>query len=385
MIYCDYAATTPMSEKALDAYQQVARSYYGNASSLHDAGAKAGNLLSQARQSIAAHLRVPHDSIVFTSGGTESNCLAIDTLLRSIQKEGVKHIISTSFEHSSLFDYLQSLQQQDQYDVTFLSGNEHGVIELSELQEAIQSNTALVTIQHVNSETGVMQPIENIATFLQSQSILFHSDCVQSFGKIDIVLDTMPIDAISFSGHKIFGPKGVGGIYFHPRLRLAPHPVQTNHEFGLRPGTVDVSGIFSFAVAVDDMFHKQKDTFAHLCQLRNSFHQQLRDKQLPIKPIVNGDSHICPSIIGCEADYLQGDYIMLEYNRYGIFVSTGSACSIGNHETPRSLQAIGKTNEESKRYVRFSFSHLTHTRDIADIISVTETIFSSNERSRIYE
>ncbi|MGN8645641.1 IscS subfamily cysteine desulfurase [Gracilibacillus sp. HCP3S3_G5_1] len=380
MVYCDYAATTPMSNLALDVYRNVASDYFGNTSSLHDIGGKAKDILESAREMMATFLHTEASQIVFTSGGTESNLLAIDTLLRASNIKGNKHIITTEVEHSSLYYYLKELANQADFEVTFLSVNSNGQIDLSDLEKSIQPNTCLVSIQHVNNETGVIQPVKEIGELLQEHHIPFHSDMVQAFGKIDIQHLLPFIDCITISSHKVFGPKGVGAIYFSKSLTLTPHPVSTNHEYGLRPGTVNVPGIAAFAAAASECVKHITTNQEHLQYIRNLFIHKLSAHDIPLQPIVTDNQ--CPSIIGCISDFVQGDYVMLEYNRHGIAISTGSACSIGATEFPRSIQPFIREFEESKRFVRFSFSHHTTEKDINKIVEASNIIFNQLKRER---
>ncbi|MGP4041722.1 IscS subfamily cysteine desulfurase [Gracilibacillus sp. D59] len=380
MIYCDYAATSPISELALDVYQEVARDYFGNASSLHDTGGKAKDILESSRSMIAKLLNTEARQIVFTSGGTESNLLAVDTLLRASRLQGKKHVITTEVEHSSLYYYMKELASQPDIEVTFLTVNQSGQISLSDLEKSIQPNTCLVSIQHVNSETGVIQPIKEIGELLQDRNIAFHSDMVQSFGKINIEHLIPFVDSISISSHKVFGPKGVGAIYFSKNLALTSHPVSTNHEYGIRPGTINVPGIAAFSAAATETVADLAKNQTHLQYLRNLFIQKLKCDSIPLQPIVTANQ--CPSIVGCVSDFVQGDYVMLEYNRHGIAISTGSACSIGASEVPKSIQPFITNLEEGKRFVRFSFSHQTTEKNIQEIVKVSNAIFKRIKEER---
>ncbi|WP_245711650.1 IscS subfamily cysteine desulfurase [Gracilibacillus ureilyticus] len=377
MIYCDYAATTPMMEDALSVYHEVARKYYGNASSLHDSGSSAANILQNAREMLADTLHTTSDTIYFTSGGTEGNVLAIDTLLRSCQ--GKKHVISSMMEHSSVYYHLLHLQELGCIEVTFLEGNRNGQINIDELTAELRPDTCLVSIQYVNGETGVIQPIKQIAHILQQRKVYFHSDCVQSFGKIKIDLKEIPVDAITVSSHKVFGPKGVGAVYFHKAIPLTAHPINMNQEKGIRPGTADVAGAAAFAYAASYMNRHLQENHAHLLDIKRYFISQLKEHHIPLTVIETG----CPSIAGCIADTMQGDYILLEYNRYGVAISTGSACSIGQQQIPRAIRPFLKKQEDGKRYIRFSFSHLTTMQDIDQIIDISSKIFTRIEEERI--
>ncbi|MFC4403986.1 IscS subfamily cysteine desulfurase [Gracilibacillus xinjiangensis] len=372
MIYCDYAATTPVMEDALSIYQEVARNHYGNASSLHDVGSNAASILENARKLLAETLKTSSDAVYFTSGGTEGNLLAIDTLLRSCT--GKKHVISTIMEHSSVYYHLQHLDRAGLIEVTFLDGKRDGQIDLEELKASIRPDTCLVSIQHVNGETGVIQPIEQISQLLHERKIYFHSDCVQSFGKIKIDLEKTPIDAITISSHKLFGPKGIGAIYLHPAIPLTAHPIPMNHEKGIRPGTVDVAGAAAFAYAADYMSKELATHSEHLTALKKYFVEQLQKQQIPLAPVLNSDNG-CPSIIGCLTETTQGDYILLEYNRYGVAISTGSACSLGQQQIPRAINPFLTNKADGKRYIRFSFSHLTTKHDLDQVLDISARIF----------
>ncbi|MFC4388368.1 IscS subfamily cysteine desulfurase [Gracilibacillus marinus] len=379
MIYCDYAATTPMLDEAMDIYSEINRSYFGNASSLHDFGTKANDYLRHARELIAHCFRAKSENIIFTNGGTEGNILAINTLLRSIPTKDKPHVISTMMEHSSIYYHLLSLEKENQIDVTFLEGNKEGHITIEQVIHAIKPSTKLVTIQYVNGETGVKQPIEEISALLSKKNILFHSDFVQSFGKIHTDVTQLPIDAITVSSHKIYGPKSVGAIYFRNPHVLVHHPIETNHEFGLRPGTVDVAAICAFAVSAKRIH--EIAVYEHLYQVRAYFINQLKQKEIPLLPLCSKNS--CPSIVGCISNEIQGDYLLLEYNRFNIAISTGSACALGQQEIPRAVLPLLDNEEDGKRYIRFSFSHLTTFEEIDTIIMVSAKIFQRLEEARL--
>ncbi|KAB8134743.1 aminotransferase class V-fold PLP-dependent enzyme [Gracilibacillus oryzae] len=373
MIYCDYAATTPIMEDALSVYMEISRKHYGNASSLHDIGSNAASVLENGREMLATTLQTASNHIYYTSGGTEGNRLAIDTLLRCCT--GKKHVISTMMEHSSVYYHLKNLHKTGDVEVTFLTGDKQGLISLEDLAANIRPDTCLVSIQHVNGETGVIQPIEQIGLFLRKQGIYFHSDCVQSFGKIKIDLANIAVDAITISSHKIFGPKGVGAVYFHPRVVLIENPVKMNNEKGIRPGTVDVASATAFAFAADYMHKHLAEHLSHLQNIKKYFIEQLAVHQLPLIPVAENNIS-CPSIVGCLTATTQGDYILLEYNRYGIAISSGSACSLGQQQIPRAIMPLLHNKEDGNRYIRFSFSHLTTFNDIDQVIDISAKIFS---------
>ncbi|MDZ5605951.1 IscS subfamily cysteine desulfurase [Bacillus pseudomycoides] len=369
MIYLDYAATTPMSKEAIDTYTKAAEQYFGNEQSLHDIGGTASSLLQVCRASFAQMIGGKEQGVFFTSGGSESNYLAIQSLLNA--KNG-KHILTSPMEHASIRSYFQSLTKQG-YTITEIPVDSCGLINLGALETAITDDTVLASIQHGNSEIGTIQPISEIGALLKKHHILFHTDCVQTFGKLPIDVTAMQIDSLSVSAHKIYGPKGVGACYINPQVRWGQVFPGTSHEKGFRPGTVNVPGIASFLTAAQDILHDREEERARFQQLRSYFIEQLQ--HLPIEIQVEGHSTAClPHIIGVTIKGIEGQYMMLECNRHGIAISTGSACQVGKQEPSKTMLAIGKTYEEAKQYVRFSFGLHTTKEHIDTTIHALHTI-----------
>ncbi|KEK26361.1 IscS subfamily cysteine desulfurase [Bacillus gaemokensis] len=369
MIYLDYAATTPMSKEAIETYTKAAENYFGNEQSLHDIGGTASSLLQVCRESFAQMIGGKEQGVFFTSGGSESNYLAIQSLLNT--KSG-KHILTTPMEHASIRSYFQSLQKQG-YTITEIPVDAYGLINLEALETAITDDTVLASIQHGNSEIGTVQPISKIGSLLKKHHILFHTDCVQTFGKLPIDVIAMQIDSLSISAHKIYGPKGVGACYINPQIRWGQVFPGTSHEKGFRPGTVNVPGIASFLTAAEHILDDCEEETARFEQLRSYFLEQLQ--ALPFEIQVEGHSTAClPHIIGVTIKRIEGQYTMLECNRHGIAISTGSACQVGKQEPSKTMLAIGKTYEEAKQYVRFSFGRHTTKEQIDTTIHALHTI-----------
>ncbi|PEP08326.1 cysteine desulfurase [Bacillus wiedmannii] len=369
MIYLDYAATTPMSEEALHTYMKAASQYFGNEQSLHDIGGTASSLLQVCRKTFAEMIGGKEQGAFFTSGGSESNYLAIQSLLNARNK---KHIITTPMEHASIRSYFQSLQSEG-YTITEIPVDEGGLIHLDDLETAITENTVLASIQHGNSEIGTVQNITEIGALLKKYNVLFHSDCVQTFGKLPINVFDMGIDSLSVSAHKIYGPKGVGACYINPQVRWAQIFPGTSHEKGFRPGTVNVPGIASFLTAAENILKNQQEESLRFKELRSYFLRHLQ--ALPLEIQVEGHSTSClPHIVGVTIKGIEGQYTMLECNRHGIAISTGSACQVGKQEPSKTMLAIGKTYEEAKQYVRFSFGQQTTKDQIDTTIHALHTI-----------
>ena len=369
MIYLDYAATTPMSAEALQTYTKAASQYFGNEQSLHDIGGTASSLLQVCRKTFAEMIGGKEQGIFFTSGGSESNYLAIQSLLNAQNK---KHIITTPMEHASIRSYLQSLQSKG-YTITEIPVDKNGLIRLIDLEASITEDTVLASIQHGNSEIGTVQNIAEIGALLKKYNVLFHSDCVQTFGKLPIHVFEMGIDSLSVSAHKIYGPKGVGACYINPQVRWAQIFPGISHERGFRPGTVNVPGIAAFLTAAENILKNQQEESLRFKGLRSYFLEQIRT--LPLKIEVEGHSTSClPHIIGVTIKGIEGQYTMLECNRRGIAISTGSACQVGKQEPSKTMLAIGKTYEEAKQYVRFSFGQQTTKDQIDTTIHALHTI-----------
>ncbi|WP_246940803.1 IscS subfamily cysteine desulfurase [Bacillus pinisoli] len=377
LIYLDYAATTPMREEAIQALTEANKHFYGNPSSLHDIGTKASNLLETCRGELAKLISGEGQGVFFTSGGSESNILAIRSLLHGNVKKG-NHLITTKIEHSSVFNLFQQLEKEG-FEVTYLSVDSTGQINIDELKQAIQPTTILASIHHANSEIGTIQPIEEIGRLLHEHNVLFHSDCVQTFGKLPINVKTSYIDSLSISSHKLYGPKGVGACYINPQLQWTPYFEGTSHEKGFRPGTVNVPGIASFLSAAQLIHEDLEKETDRLLQLRNHFLNGIIERQLPIQ-IEGNSTHTLPHILGLSIQGMEGQYAMLECNRHGLAISTGSACSVGKQAPSKTMIAIGKDASSAKQFVRISFGKWTTTLEIDQTLQTLENIISTYQK-----
>jgi cysteine desulfurase len=371
MIYLDYAATTPMSKEALDVYQQVAGSYYGNSSSLHDIGTTSSRLLETCREEFAKMISGKKEGVYFTSGGTESNYLAIRSLLKGNEHKG-KHIITTQAEHSSIHTLCKNLEVEG-YEVSWLPVDANGIISLCQLKSVLRDNTCLVSIHHANSETGIIQPLEAIGKLLKKKNILFHSDCVQTFGKIPIDANKLNLSSLSVSAHKIYGPKGVGALYIDPSVSWKSIYSGSSHESGMRPGTVNVPGIASFVTAAQMMEQSMTDLKEKYEMLRIYFIKQIQEAWLPI--VLEGE-HLrgLPHILGLRLQGIEGQHAMLECNRKQIAISTGSACQAGSQSPSRTMLATGKSADEAREFIRLSFGKETTLKDLELVVQALKEI-----------
>ncbi|MBS4215500.1 IscS subfamily cysteine desulfurase [Neobacillus rhizophilus] len=362
MKYFDYAATTPLDPEAAEIFVKASTEFFGNSSSLHDIGGQSAALLEHCREEMAQLLGVDKQGLFFTSGGSEGNFLAIEALLSAPKKQG-KHIIAGMAEHSSVHGILKRLEK-DGYSITYLPFNSSGVIDPENLLNAIKPDTILAAIQHVNSEIGTIQPIEQLAKICTEHDIHFHTDMVQSFGKIDVRNITPLVGSFSFSGHKIYGPKGIGGAYVNPKIGWNPFFPGTSHEKGFRPGTVNVPAIAAMTTAAQKITGRIQENARRFVELRHAILNALQ----PISERVHvyqaeGDSQL-PNIIGMRISGIEGQWMMLECNRLGFAISTGSACQIGMLTPAKVTQALGLTIDESKEFIRISFGHPTTMNEI---------------------
>jgi cysteine desulfurase len=364
--YFDYAATTPLDQEAAQIYVKTATEYYGNTGSLHDVGSIAKELLENCREEFAKMLGVHASGIYFTSGGSESNYLGIQALLSSRQEESPPHIISSMAEHTSIHSTLEILKEKG-CEVTLLPLNEEGRIDVAMLKEATKENTALIVIQHGNSEIGTLQPIEEIGRWCQEKRILFHSDSVHTFGKIDLHSFANIVDSFSMSAHKFYGPKGIGVCYVNPKLAWKPHYPGTTHESGFRPGTVNVPAIAAMTIAAQQMTSQQKDVYAHTVHLQQKFIAALDEVKERITIYRAGAEQQLPHTLAMRIHGVEGQWAMLECSRHGFCISTGSACSTGLKAPSKTMTAMNVPNKPAKEMIRISFGRDTSEQDVIEL------------------
>ncbi|PFA64594.1 cysteine desulfurase [Bacillus sp. AFS015802] len=356
MNYFDYAATTPVDPESLQIFRTVSEEFWGNPSSLHDIGGKAQHLLSKCREKLSTMLGVPAKGIYFTSGGTEGNHLALVTLATSRRTKG-KHIIIGGAEHSSLHSSAGFLQDLG-FSVTKVPLNSKGLIDLERLEASLSDQTTVVSIGHVNGEIGTIQPLHAIKDMLSNRDVLLHSDMVQSFGKIDITEYASMVDSFTLSSHKIYGPKGVGALYIHPGLDVSPMIPGQTHEDGFRGGTVNLPGIAGFVTAAEKSLHSLRTS--HYMELRTHFISRLEERLQGQYTLYEAPSHAQLShVIGLGIHGLEGQWLMLECNRRGFSISTGSACSAGSQDMSRTLGSMRVSSRAGKEFIRISFGRDT--------------------------
>lgn len=358
MIYFDYAATSPMSEEALNVYIKASQEFFGNSSSLHDEGSRARFLLEKCRETLANLIGGKQEGIYFTSGGTECNLLSIVSLARAARKKGT-HVITSMAEHSSVHSAMAYLEKEG-FVITKLPLSSRGIVEPERLAAAIRPDTALVSLQYVNQEIGAINPVEEIGQLLKEKGILFHSDCIQAFGKLDLRPLLKWADSISLSSHKVSGPKGVGAVYIHPTVRWTPLFPGLTHESGFRGGTVDVPAIAAFIAASEKVcqtFNLQKEW-----SLRYLLKEKLAQSSL--RWIETEETRQLPSVIGMTMPGMEGQLVLLKLNEQGCAISTGSACDSRSENGTKAILAMGYSLEEARQFFRISFSSRTTAEEI---------------------
>ncbi|WP_345243578.1 cysteine desulfurase family protein [Pontibacillus salipaludis] len=370
MIYFDNSATTKPYPEVLKSFQQVSERYYGNPSSIHAFGSEAERLLQQSKKQAAQLLGIQSDEIVFTSGGTEGNNLAVKGIALQHQNRG-KHIITTSIEHPSVLEACRSLESLG-FEVTYLSVNEHGRVSVEEVQEAIREDTILISVMHVNNELGTIQPIEEIATLArQYPKLYFHVDHVQGLGKTD--LDLSLIDLCTMSSHKIHGLKGTGLLYVKRNTSLFPLLHGGSQEASYRAGTENLPGIVAMVKALRMTKESQKHKRKHLKEL----HHYLREKISEIDEVVmNTPSDSAPHILNFSVPGYKPEVVIHALGEEGIYISTKSACSSKHADESAVLNACGHSRERSSAGLRVSITYDNTMEEGARFIHVLRNVLT---------
>lgn len=361
--YLDNSATTRCLEQVTDLMVRVMREDYGNPSSLHRKGLEAERYLRAAREIFAGSLKVNEREIYFTSGGTESNNLAILGAASANQRTG-KHLITTSIEHPSVQNTMNHLENQG-FRVTCLPVDRTGVVSLDALREALCEETILVSVMHVNNEIGSVQPLEEISGILKERKRkpLLHVDAIQSYGKYRIHPKKIGIDLLSVSGHKIHGPKGTGVLYVNEKARIRPVIFGGDQQKGLRSGTENVPGIAGIAEAAKICYEGLDEKIDRMYQLKERFVSGIRAMD---GTMVNGPEGRAgaPHIVSVSFEGIRSEVLLHALEEQGIYVSAGSACSSNKPAVSRTLKSIGMKKELLGSTLRFSFSFETKEEEI---------------------
>ncbi|SKC91435.1 cysteine desulfurase family protein [Maledivibacter halophilus] len=355
-IYLDNSATTKPKEEVIDIMVKSMKEYYGNPSSLHRKGVEIEKLIKKARKQISKALGADEGEIYFTSGGTESNNLAILGALKGNKRKG-KHIITTKIEHPSVLNVFNSLEE-DGYEVSYLNVDKNGLIDINDFEKSLREDTVLISIMYVNNEVGTIQPIPEITKIIKNRKNkpILHIDAVQAFGKIKINLRKLKVDLMSISGHKISGPKGIGALYVRRGTKINSIVFGGNQELGLRSGTENVPGILGLGVAADLVKKNIDSNIEKMKGLKMKLAKEIGENLEEIK--INGDidENSAPHILNISFKGIRGEVLIHTLEQKNIYVSTGSACSSKKKTFSHVLKEMGLENDEMEGAIRFSLS-----------------------------
>lgn len=376
MIYLDYNATTPLCDEARDAMWPYLERHFGNPSSVHAAGRQARAAIDNARDQLASLLHTKPHELIFTSGGTESNNLALLGLARRSSK---KHLISCRTEHHAVLNAIEHLEQRENFEVTSLDVSEDGLVDLDQLARSIRDDTALVSIMTANNETGVIQPMQKISELCRERGVLLHSDMVQSFGKIKTEMAL--VDAASFAAHKFYGPKGAGLLYLRAGVPLERMQFGGSHENERRPGTENVPAIAGMAAAAEwtlrDYEHEQEREAA----LRDRLWERIAGSYPRAQQSGDTDHRLANTLNVSFAGFTS-ETLLMALDLEGVCASSGSACMVGSVVASHVLLAMGLSSEHASSAVRFSLGKDTSEDEIDRAGDAIERIMERLDRAK---
>jgi len=378
--YLDNSATTRCFDETIKAVEEEMKTYYGNPSSMHKKGFEAEKKIREVTKIIASTLKCEESEIIYTSGGTEADNMALIGIARAYKRQG-KHIITSSIEHAAILQTAEFLKE-DGFEITYLPTDEKGIVDLEELKKSVREDTILVSIMGVNNEIGTVQPIEEISKIVKEKnpSALFHVDAVQAYGKIKLIPKKMGIDLMSVSGHKIHGPKGVGFLYVSYKTKIKPIIFGGGQQKALRSGTENVCGIMGLGAAVEKLFATFDDDTKRMRELREYMIEGL----LKIDGVrINGGQgeEAAPHIVSASISGVRAEVLLHSLEDKGIYISSGSACASNKPAVSETLKAISLPKELLDSTVRFSFSVFTSKEEIDYTLDCLKEII---EKLRMY-
>lgn len=384
-IYLDYAATTPIDPKVLRLMLPYLKKDFGNPSSIHLAGQKARTAVDEARRIAAGFLGCSADEIFFTSGATEANNLVIFGLIKSLKNRDPAgtshflpkpHIITSSIEHHAVLGPCEDLEKRGEAEVTYLPVDKEGIVRISDFEKAIEENTVLVSIIYANNEVGTIQPIAEIGALLRTlnskrkNKIYFHTDAVQAVNYLDCNVDKLGVDFLTLSGHKIYGPKGVGALYIRKGIAIDPMFFGGGQEDGFRPGTENVAGIVGLGAAIKEIQNPKSE-------IQNIIIRRLRDKlikgvlkTIPDSKLNGSKEKRLPNNANFSFSSAEGEAMVIALDQEKIYTSTGSACSSRKLEPSHVLKALGFSDEEAHCSLRMTLGKFTTEKEIDRVLKV---------------
>ncbi len=369
-IYLDYAATTPIDPEIFEAMKPYFSEKYGNASSTHSMGLEAKQKIDQCRDTIAKYLNCRSDEIIFTSGGTESNNLAILGAARANKRKG-NHIITSEIEHSSVLNVCKYLERKEGFKVTYLKVDTDGFVDLDQLEKEISKDTILVSIIYANNEIGTIQPVKEISQICKKNKTLFHVDACQATGALSLDTKELGVDLMTLNSSKIYGPKGVGLLFAQQNAEIEPIMFGGNQEFNLRSGTHNTHGIVGMTEALKKAQENREQESKRLTELRDFLIAEVLEK-FPQCKLNGSQENRLPNNINISFPKVDGRELLLQLDNFGIYVSAGSACSAGNSATSHVLTAIG----EKDTSLRITLGKYTTKEDLEYVLEKLSEIIT---------
>ncbi|WP_089608819.1 cysteine desulfurase family protein [Dehalobacterium formicoaceticum] len=370
-IYFDNSATTPVHQEVADLMHETMNRNFGNPSSLHKKGIQAEQGVNHARKILAAALEVHPEEIYFTSGGTESNNMAIKGICHANKSRG-NHIITSNVEHPSVLNVYDHMEELG-FRVSFLHVQENGVVDTEELKELLCHDTLLVSLMHVNNESGAIQPIQEVGKILKDyhKKVYYHVDTVQSFGKLPVFPDKWGIDMLSVSGHKLHGSKGSGLLYLRKGTRIKALVEGGGQEKRMRSGTENVPGIVGLGKAVELAMKDREEHVKKMAAIRETLASRIKEQVPDCKINSNFDDTGAPHILNISFPGIKSEVLLHYLEQDGIYVSSGSACSARKGKLSHVLTAMHLTDEEMEGSIRFSFSYMN---ELEEVVPVAESV-----------
>lgn len=370
-VYFDHSATTPVDPQVVEAMIPFFSEKFGNPSSIHSFGRETKVALEEAREKVAAFCNIRPADIYFTSGGTESDNMAIKGVAYEFKKKG-RHIITSQIEHHAVLHCCEYLEK-DGFEVTYVRPDKYGMIHPEAVAEAIRKDTILISIMHANNEVGTINDIAKIGALAREKGVLFHTDAVQTFGKLPIDLELLPVDLLSVSAHKIYGPKGVGLLYIRKGVRLAPMTHGGGHERGRRPGTENIPGIIGLAKAVELRQQRMNQESEALKKLRDGFYEKLT-QAIPRLHLNGHPKQRLAGHLNVSFEGIEGEALLLSLDLKGVAASSGSACTSGSLDPSHVLAAMGMKPELARASIRFTLGSENTEEDVDYVAGILPEI-----------
>ena len=373
-IYFDISATTPIDKDVSNYMHDLQQTHFGNPSSIHREGQASRAIIEKSRRQISKALNCNPDEIIFTSSGTEANNMVLNGVLKKND-----HFITSSYEHPAILKVLPTLSEKG-IEYSLIKPNNAGKIEIEDIKKNVKKNTKLISIMHVNNELGTINDIKEISEFSNQQSILFHTDAVQSFGKIPINVQDIQVDFLSISAHKLYGPKGAGALYKKQGKTIKPLIHGGGQESNLRGSTENLVGIGGFGMAAEISTMNLENNKNHILELEQYFISLLNEKKISHK--INGSSRI-PGVFNITFPYLDGKNLVIQLDMNGVGISFGAACASGTTKTSNMLIDIGLSKEEALSTVRISFGKIHNHEDIKFVIESINDIYKKCKKKEM--